>query len=238
MLGRSASRECPDRPYHGFKLAHAVLAASDGRTGFAGLSIGAQRVYGPVADASCVWSGRHLPPRRRCGCGFYCFTTLAEARALSCVTANQSAVLLDVVASGRFIRYERGLRYSHQRVQTVRVGACGCGRAACGLTDAGRGVRGWRYLKPACGECASLGRFVTLSGFSAGLGGQVPVTSGQHVSWVGQRPGDLSRPGEPTPGALPDAGDLASLGAEIALVHARLDHLQAQLSRLHGGPAT
>jgi hypothetical protein len=28
---------------------------------------------------------------------------------------------------------------------------------------------------------------------------------------------------------------VAALGAEVALVHARLDHLQEQLSRLEGG---
>jgi len=233
VLGRNAARECPGRPYQGFKLAHAVLAAPGGRTGFAGLSIGAQRVYGAVADASCVWTERHLPPRRRCGCGFYCFSSLAEARALSCATANQSAVLLEVVASGTFIRYERGLRYSHQRVQAVRVGACGCGRAACGLGDAGRGVPGWRYLKPSCAECAPRGRFLTFTGFSVRLGGRVPVTSGGAVGWPDRLSDDPACPG----GAPPGAGALASLGAEIALVHARLDHLQAQLSRLDGGPA-
>ena len=127
MLGRTAAQEHPDRPFTGFKLAHAVLAAEDGRAGFAGLSIGAHRVYGMTAEASCVWSRRHDPPRRRCGCGFYCLNSLADARALSCATANQTAVLLEVTASGRFIRYERGLRYSRQRVRAVRVGPCGCG---------------------------------------------------------------------------------------------------------------
>src|SRR5207237_433214 len=83
---------------------------------------------GADAEASCGWSRRHAPPRRRCSCGFYCLHSLAEARALSCATANRAAVVLEVVASGRFIRYERGLRYSHQRVKAVRVGPCECGR--------------------------------------------------------------------------------------------------------------
>ena len=38
-----AAGERPDRPYTGFKLAHAVLAADGERAGFAGLSIGAER---------------------------------------------------------------------------------------------------------------------------------------------------------------------------------------------------
>ena len=82
MLGTGAVREHPGRPFAGFKLAHAVLAAEDGRAGFAGLSIGAQRVYGTIAEASCIWSRRHDPPRRRCNCGFYCLSSLGDARAL------------------------------------------------------------------------------------------------------------------------------------------------------------
>ena len=39
------------------------------------------------------------------------------------------------------------------------------------------------------------------------------------------------------PDGLPDPAIIAALGAEVALVHARFDHLQAQLSRLAGGPA-
>ena len=238
MLGTRTAQERPDRPYTGFKLAHAVLAAEDGRAGFAGLSIGAQRVYGTVAEASCVWSRRHAPPRRRCGCGFYCLNSLAEARALSCATANRMAVLLEVVASGRFIRYERGLRYSRQRVRAVRVGPCGCGRAAAGLTDAGQGLVGWRCLRPSCAACAAGRHLVTFRGFASRLGGLIPVTADEGAaSWPGQVTGAPARPGVPSPDGTPDAEAIAALGAEIALVHARLDHLQAQLSRLHGGPS-
>ena len=238
MLGRSAAQERPDRPYTGFKLAHAVLAAEDGRAGFAGLSIGAQRVYGTTAEASCVWSRRHAPPRRRCGCGFYCLNSLAGARALSCATANRAAVLLEVVASGRFIRYERGLRYSRQRVRAVRVGPCGCGRPAIGLTDAGQGLVGWRQLMPSCAACAAHRHLVTFGSFAGRLGGLVPVTPDEDaISWHGQIPDAPARPGVPSPDGPPDAETIAALGAEIALVHARLDHLQTQLSRLEGGPA-
>jgi hypothetical protein len=236
MPGRAA-QERPDRPYTGFKLAHAVLAAGDGRAGFAGLSIGAQRVYGTVAEASCVWSRRHCPPKRRCGCGFYCLHSLAEARALSCATANRAAVLLEVVASGRFIRYERGLRYSRQRVRAVRVGPCGCGRPAAGLTDAGRGLVGWRQLTPSCAACAAPRYLVTFASLAARLGGLVPVDVDEDPAGrPGEVPGVPARPGGPSPDGPADAEAIAALGAEIALVHARLDHVQAQLSRLQDGP--
>ena len=226
MLASRAARERPDRPFTGFKLAHTVLASDDGRAGFAGLSMGAQRVYEATAEASCVWTRRHAPPKRRCSCGFYCLNSLAEARALSCATENREAVLLEVVASGRFIRYERGLRYSRQRVRAVRVGPCWCGRPARGLVDAGRGLVGWRGLTPACAACGANRHLVTFGSFAARLGGQIPVTSDEGAAgWPGQA-GD----------GLPDAAAIASLGAEVALVHARLDHLQAQFNRLEGGP--
>jgi hypothetical protein len=226
VLARRAAAERPDRPFAGFKLAHAVLASGDGRAGFTGLSMGAQRVYEVTAEASCIWTGRHDPPRRRCSCGFYCLNSLAEARALSCATENRDAVLLEVAASGRFIRYERGLRYSRQRVRAVRVGPCWCGRPARGLVDAGRGLVGWRCLMPACAACGASRHVVTFGGFAARLGGLVPVTPDEGApSWPGQA-GD----------GLADAAAIAALGAEIALVHARLDHLQAQVNRREGGP--
>ena len=230
MLARRAAAERPDRPFTGFKLAHAVLASGDGRAGFAGLSMGAQRVYEVTAEASCIWTGRHDPPRRRCSCGFYCLNSLAEARALSCATENRDAVLLEVTASGRFIRYERGLRYSRQRVRAVRVGPCGCGRPARGLADAGRGLVGWRGLMPVCAGCGASRALITFGGFATRLGGQIPVTPDEGAAgWPGQA-------GEGLPDAgLPDAAAIAALGAEMALVHARLDHLQARFNQLEGG---
>jgi hypothetical protein len=236
VLGSRVARERPDQPFAGFKLAHAVLAADDGRAGFAGLTIGGQLVYDTIAEASCIWSPRHVPPRRRCDCGFYCLSSLAEARALSCATANQTAVLLEVVASGRFIRYERGLRYSRQRVRAVRVGRCGCGRPASGLADAGRGLVGWRHLKPSCDACAADRHLVTFGSFAARLGGLVPVTRDQGAAgWRGPITDAPGRPRGSAPDGLPGADVVAALGAEVALVHARLDHLQEQLSRLEGG---
>ncbi len=59
-----AKGERPDRPFTGYKLAHAVVSADGARTGFAGLTLGATRVYGVLGDACCVWNRRHAPPRR------------------------------------------------------------------------------------------------------------------------------------------------------------------------------
>ncbi|HVT67783.1 MAG TPA: hypothetical protein VHF26_08555 [Trebonia sp.] len=167
--------ERPERPFTGYKLAHAVLSADGTRTGFAGLTLGATRVYGVVADAECVWNRRHAPPRRWCGCGFYCLHDLTDARSLACATENRPALLLEVSASGRYIRYERGLRYSRQRVRAILDAQCGCGRPGAAVADAGSGVIGWRHLAPVCGRCAAGRPTLTLSEFTARLDGSVRV---------------------------------------------------------------
>ena len=95
-----------------------------------GLSIGACRVYGVTAEASCVWNRRHAPPKRRCGCGFYCLSTLAEATALSCAT--------DQPGGGA----SRGGR--RPAVSSATSGACGTagsGCGPCGSARAGAGAR-------------------------------------------------------------------------------------------------
>ena len=253
MFGRSVPRERPDRPFTGFKLAHAVLSADGQRAGFTGLSIGARRVYGVSAEASCVWNRRHAPPIRRCGCGFYCLDSLAEANALSCATENRAAVLLEVVASGRFIRYERGLRYSRQRVRAVWLGACACGRPANGLVDAGTGVVGWRNLAAACPACYGERVCLTLQKFAALLDASVCVRSGlgadiaasANIATRADRSTggdtgtgvDTAMPPDEPAGAGPIAASaIAILTAEIALVQARVDNLQAQVDRYHRGP--
>lgn len=214
--------ERPDRPFTGYKLARAVLSADGSRAGFAGLSLGASRVYGAVAEASCVWSPRHEPPRRRCGCGFYCLHERSDAEALGCATANRSALLLEVTASGQYIRYERGLRSSRQRVRVICGSWCGCGRAGTVLTDAGTGIVGWRHLSPACERCAAGKPALSLAEFAALLDGPVRVAAGAARPFAG-RPGaaGLAEPAEDSP--------VAVLTAEIALLHARLDDLQARL---------
>jgi hypothetical protein len=187
-----------------------VLSADGAKTGFAGLTLGAESVYGVTAEASCVWSPRHAPPRRWCGCGFYCLHEQSDARALGCATENRSALLLEVAASGRYIRYERGLRYSRQRVLVICGGWCGCGNQATALSDAGSGVVGWRHLTPVCDRCAGGRRALTLATFAALLDGKVRVEA-------------------PEAPSQPEQSPYAVLSAEIALLHARLDDLQSRL---------
>lgn len=221
MLGRTPRDERPERPFTGYKLARAVLSADGTRAGFAGLTLGGDQVYGAVGEAACVWNSRHTPPRKWCGCGFYCLHELNDARALGCATENRTALLIEVSAAGRYIRYERGLRYSRQRVRVIRESQCGCGRPGDGLADAGTGLVGWRHLSPVCGQCAdSRPAIVSVRDFAGLLDAPVRVDSGQ--------PADLPVPRQRT-GETP----IAVLSAEIALLHARLDDIQSRLD----GPA-
>jgi hypothetical protein len=221
--------ERPDRPFTGYKLAHAVLSADGATAGFAGLTLGAASVYGAVGDASCVWNRRHAPPRRWCGCGFYCLHDLADARSLACATENRSALILEVTASGRYIRYERGLRYSRQRVRAVLDAQCACGRPGAALADAGSGLIGWRHLAPVCDSCTAGRPALTLREFTARLDGTVRVGT-----LLSSTPMALSVTRQRVPRELPDgAGEppIAVLAAEIALLHARLDDLQSRLDK-------
>ena len=158
-----AKDERPDRPFTGYKLAHAVLSA-DGATA----SSRASRWARPASTAPSVTGlrvePRHAPPRRWCGCGFYCLHDLADARSLACATENRSALILEVTASGRYIRYERGLRYSRQRVRAVLDAQCACGRPGAALADAGSGLIGWRHLAPVCDSCTAGRPALTLQG--------------------------------------------------------------------------
>jgi hypothetical protein len=180
-----------------------------------------------------VWNRRHAPPRRWCGCGFYCLHDLADARSLACATENRSAVLLEVAASGRYIRYERGLRYSRQRVRAVLDAQCACGRAGTALVDAGSGLIGWRHLSPACGRCSGGRPALTLTEFTARLDGPVRIaallSSSPLIGGTAADTGETSAPRD-----LPaEAGEspIAVLTAEIALLHARLDDLQSRLDK-------
>jgi len=220
-----AKGERPGRPFTGYKLAHAVVSGDGTRTGFAGLTLGATRVYGAVSDACCVWSRRHAPPRRWCGCGFYCLHALADARSLACATENRSALLLEVAASGRYIRYDRGLRYSRQRVRAILGAQCTCGRASTGLADTGSGLIGWRHLAPVCDMCTRGRPVLTLADFTARLDSAVRVAT--------MRPDPvLAGPvlADPVPAGAGES-PIAVLAAEIALLHARLDDLQSRLDK-------
>ncbi|HEY3880129.1 MAG TPA: hypothetical protein VGM12_16170 [Trebonia sp.] len=237
---RPARDERPDRPFTGYKLAHAVLSADGTQAAFAGLTLGATRVYGVVADAECVWSRRHAPPRRWCGCGFYCLHDLGDARSLACATENRSALLLEVTASGQYIRYERGLRSSRQRVRVILDAQCSCGRPGTALADAGSGLIGWRHLAPVCASCVIGRPALTLSAFTDRLDG--PVRVAELLSGAPLAPGTAMMPAATVPGSAPvtvsaagaavdGESPLAVLSAEIALLHARLDDLQSRFDR-------
>src|SRR3984885_15576199 len=224
-----ARGERPDRPFTGYKLAHAVVSADGARTGFAGLTLGATRVYGVIGDACCVWNRRHVPPRRWCGCGFYCLHDLADARSLACATENRSALTLEVSASGRYTRDERGLRYSRQRVRAILDAQCSCGRPGTALADAGSGLIGWRHLAPVCDTCTAGRPALSLREFTARLDGNVRVATllPSIPLALGVQPKPVTR--EPPAGA--GEPPIAVLAAEIALLHARLDDLQSRLDK-------
>jgi hypothetical protein len=220
VLGRTPRDERPERPFTGYKLARAVLSADGTRAGFAGLTLGGDQVYGAVGEAACVWNSRHTPPRKWCGCGFYCLHELNDARALGCATENRAALLIEVSAAGRYIRYERGLRYGRQRVRVIRESQCGCGRPGTGLSDAGTGLVGWRHLSPVCGHCAdSRPAVLSVRDFAGLLEAPVRV--------------DVERQADPPPPQPTGETPIAVLSAEIALLHARLDDIQSRLD----GPA-
>ena len=247
-------KERPSAPLVGYKLAHPMISADGTRAGFCGVTLGRTSVYGVVAEAECAQGGRHRSPSRWCDCGFYCVNTLDDARALACDPDYRYAVLLEVAASGRFMRYERGLRYSKQRVTRVRVGRCGCGHAATAFVETGVGSVGWRRLVAVCTGCARSRMGLSLAGFAKLLGGP-PVEQDETTHPFDPiRPFDLGDqraepasagppaglPGTPlagsnTPGA-PDGQNrdalIPLLTAEVALLQARLDEVQRQLDRL------
>jgi hypothetical protein len=243
----SVPGERPERPFTGYKLANAVLSADGTRAGFAGLTLGATEVYGVIAEARCVWNSRHVPPRRWCGCGFYCLHALGDALALGCATENRSAVLLEVAAAGRYIRYERGLRYSRQRVAVIRESRCDCGLPGSALAEAGSGLIGWRHLVPVCGRCTAGRPLLTLREFAARLDGPVrveapeisltaaSVTAASGLAASGPAGvvtiGGVVEGGATAGGATAGESQFAVLAAEIALLHARLDDLQSRLDR-------
>lgn len=213
--------EHSDRPLVGYKLAYPMLSADGTRAGFSGVTVGRGHVYRPVDDALCVQGGRHSCPSRWCDCGFYCFHEIGAARDLACDPEHGEAVLLHVAASGRYRRYERGVRYARQRVRAVQLGRCSCGRPAQVLVDTGSGSVGWRRLVPACLLCGGVRPRVDLATFARLLGHGITVTT--ETPMVSE---DIS-----------PAGHIAVLGAEMALLQARLDEMQSRLEALTRGDA-
>jgi hypothetical protein len=255
---RRTPKERPTEALRGFKLAHPMVSADGTRAGFGGVTLGRASIYGVVADAECAQGGRHQSPSRWCDCGFYCVNTLDDARGLACDPDYRYAVLLEVSASGRFMRYERGLRYGKQRVTTVRVGRCGCGHAATVFVETGAGSVGWRRVVAVCPACAGPRPGLALAGLSRLLGGVPVVQDDTARPYDPVRPFDLSTEGTaaaaassagatrpaPSPGTAPVAPTLDSvahaelvpvLTAEVALLQARLDEVQRQLVRLTDG---
>ncbi|MEU1073908.1 MULTISPECIES: hypothetical protein [unclassified Streptomyces] len=207
--------ERPTEPPTGYKIAHAALSEDGSRAGFLGVSLGAALPYGVLDDARCVYGRRHRSPSRLCDCGFHCLHERAEAAALTCTAEHRPALLLDVAVLGRYLRFERGMRYARQRVRTATAGPCRCRRTATGLADAGWGRPGWRAVEPVCPGCAGARAVVGFDDFARRGGEGLKVTAA------------------PATGADPGPGrSFPELVAEAALLQARLDWFQSELARL------
>jgi hypothetical protein len=207
------------------------MVSADGTgAGFSGVTIGRSSIYGVTANAVCAQGGRHSCPSRWCDCGFYCLNTLGEAQALACDPDYRYAVLLEVAASGRFMRYEKGLRYATQRVTTVRVGRCGCGRPARVFVQTDAGTVGWRRLAAVCPSCAAPRPNITLSAFADLLNGPsvIPDDSGAPVGAETRGMSDLDD--------MDREALVPLLSAEVTLLQARLDEIQRQIGRLTDKP--
>ncbi|WP_406492074.1 hypothetical protein OHB06_13685 [Streptomyces sp. NBC_01604] len=218
--------ERPTEPPTGYKIAHPVLSQDGTRAGFTGVSLGGALPYGVLADASCVYGLRHQAPHRRCDCGFHCVHDRTTAEALLCTAEHRTAVLLEVLVLGRYIRFERGFRYARQRVRTATVGPCACGTVAAALADAGWGRPGWHALAPSCAGCLRGRTSVSLAGFARLAGDRLRVVAGDGLRVAGDELLPAAGPG--APGGL----GVTELVAEAALLQARLDWFQSQLARL------
>ena len=224
----SSAEPTPGAALPGFKVAYPMVSADRDRTGFNGVELGRSQVYGAVADAVCIFGTRHRPPSRRCDCGFYCVHSLADARDLAAEPRYAHSVLLEILASGRWMSYERGLRYSRQTVRTVHVPPCACGRTATrfvGVAD--HPVGPWRRLHPACphhGDDGARRITLDLAEFGHKAGGIVVVAD------EGVTPPETET--QPSGRSGNNDGEVALLRAEIALLQARLDDVQQRLDRL------
>jgi hypothetical protein len=214
LLPARLPEEDRPHPFTGYKLAHPTVSADGTRGAFIGLAMNPKQLYGLQADAVCLWTRHKAVPERRCECGFYCFHRLEEAEAMACNENHSAVVILEVAASGRFIRYERGLRYGHQRVRNIRLGRCLCGAPADVFADTGRGLTGWRRLQPACTLCSRRGGTVSRTAFARLLGGDVTITPGAPIEEMDMH------------------AAMATLAAEVALLEARLDDVQRELARI------
>jgi hypothetical protein len=227
MPVRRFGKERPGAPLPGFKLAYPMVSTDGTRGGFGGVTLGRSSVYGVVATAECAQGGQHRSPARWCDCGFYCVHRLQEALDLACDPDYRDTVLLEVKASGRFMRFERGLRYARQRVTAVWAGRCGCGLPGRFFADTGGGLPGWRRLRTVCAACTAQRPGLVLNEFARVLGGP-PVRAGSPAV-------DAEGAKDAAPMDGVDTTELVPvLSAEVALLQARLDEVQRQLARLTG----
>lgn len=245
-LFRHTPQESPAGPLDGHKLAFPMLSADGTVAGFSGVTLGRAHVYRTVDDAVCAHGCRHACPSRWCDCGFYCFHSPDDARELACAPEHQGAILLEVAVSGRFRRYELGLRYSRQRVRSVRLRPCRCGAPVTALADTGSGQYGWRQLEPACTRCAGARPVLTPERFArlasvallpddVAAGPLITPPASVPVTRPADRPLDDSAfglAGGAGDQELAAAGAVAVLTAEMALLQARLDEMARQLGRV------
>ncbi|MFF7211142.1 hypothetical protein ACFZAU_11495 [Streptomyces sp. NPDC008238] len=225
-------------PPTGYKLAFPLLAHDGARVGFRGVSLGGRIVYGALGDAVCGYGRRHRSPARGCDCGFYCLHTAAEAQALTCATDCRDAVVLQVSVLGAYTRYERGTRYARQRVRTVRMGACRCGRAARVFVRDGTGLPGWHGLTAVCRHCAAglwvlrPADFARLAGPWVNVTGEPPAPGAAGPRLPGHEDARHGRP--PRKDARRDEPLREELLAEADRLRQLLDRFQERLERLDG----
>ena len=97
------------------------------------------------------------------------------------------------------------------------------------LVDSGAGITGWLQLQPCCRQCRGSKEIITPAKFGALLGdpalikAEATPSDRESGAWVRDTLAAV---------AEEDASSLSVLTAEIALLQARVDSLQAQLSRL------
>ncbi|MFD7438299.1 hypothetical protein [Streptomyces sp. NPDC059861] len=223
--------ERPTEPPAGYKIAHPVLSQDGTRAGFTGVSLGGALPYGVLADASCVYGLRHAAPHRRCDCGFHCVHDRAVAEGLLCTAEHRTAVLLEVLVLGRYIRFERGFRYARQRVRTATAGPCACGAAAAALAAAGWGRPGWHALAPSCAGCLRGRTSLSLASFARLAGEGLRVVAGAASGGFERSSGGHGGTG-PASASQASGPGVPELVAEAALLQARLDWFQTQLARL------
>jgi hypothetical protein len=124
-----------DEARRGYKTAQVLVAADGTSATLAGITVGGR--YKAEDRAHCANRGCE-PPGLDCACGFYAFTSRAEAvellrETLACNGLRDKA-LLTVELDGTVLQYERGYRGERQRVLGVQFErqCAGCRREGVG----------------------------------------------------------------------------------------------------------